>query len=575
MSKVRSRKFAPTSGSSEEYDPGEFLQQEALICLTNISLESGLCSIDFYMAAKDPYRVAPGNKIPVPWPYHMSRASDDAVAIADAVQNDYKKVLADFSINLQDTRVRGLCPRGYFEPQDTLIINTHDEDFHRWKEAATVIQWILDSATSRRDSGHKLRVEIRNDTKLFRDVSSIIKPNSLAHKACMQVESAVYEKVKQSCPGQWRIISYHMRGPALQPADDRKPTIMVGIVPGARSFWALIEHQIIETVESANSLSVKLHVELVPGCVVPCISLEMQPPPPHILRDLPENPSNGSSIGPRGATNAGSLGVWVDFQPRGSTEKQRCFLTCHHVISPGDPANRSFNDHHGIALEGYQGQKRITIDYPAAFDATATKEKLQREIEQGNHEDGRSAQTINTINKYVSAGGIGSVIHASGWFRKNSRGRRMDWAIVRVHRPNASQSNKPPAATFSPRELWFGNKIYNVKSDEVISKIGTTEAGEWVAKVGRGGVRAAEVNAMNSVAYWENGTESKEIDIAGLEDIDFADPGDSGSMVINLNKEWVGILVGKVSYDNSGIVTSAQDVIDDIKAQTGGSISLV
>jgi hypothetical protein len=308
--------------------------------LTNISPVSGVCSIDFYVAAKDPYRVAPRprNLIPVPWPYDIFRPSDEAAEIVDALRNDYKKVLADYTINLQEARVLGLSLRGHPQTRDILIINTHDEHPLIWKLAATDIQKILDDEISRRTSGlkRKLRVEIRNHDKMYRDVSCTIKPDSLAHKACMQVEDAVYKQVTKSCPGQWRAISYHMRGPAGQMCD-RKPTIMVRIAPGARSVWAFVERQIIAAVESASDLSVELHVELLPGRVMPLISDEMRPSVPLVIRDLPENPVSGSSIGPWGTNEAGSLGVWVNFQPIGSTEKQRCFLTCHHVISPGDP----------------------------------------------------------------------------------------------------------------------------------------------------------------------------------------------------------------------------------------------
>jgi hypothetical protein len=300
-------------------------------------------------------------------------------------------------------------------------------------------------------------------------MSSIIRPRTLAHEACMQVENAVYRQVNKSSPGQWRSISYHMRRPSHQ-LDKKKPTVMVRITPGARSFWALLESHIIAAVESACTLDIKLHVEILSGCVLPLTSNELRSSVPIVIRELPDTPSNGSSIGARGIAEAGSVGAWVDFQPVGNAEKQRCFLTCHHVISPGDPANKSLNDHRGIGLEGRQIKTPIRVDYPAPSNDTETKQFLQQEIAQGNDSDGKKAQLINDINKYVSAGGIGFAIHASGYFRQNRHGRRMDWALVRAHRSSTSQCNKPPCAFFSPVQLLMGRLLYEVKADEVISK---------------------------------------------------------------------------------------------------------
>lgn len=410
---------------------------------------------------------------------------------------------------------------------------------------------------------------------MYRDVSSIIKPNSLAHKACMQVEQTVYEKVKELCPDQWRAISYHMRGPAFE-TENRKPTIMIRIASRTRSSWQLVTDEITEAVKSANPYNIELHIEILPGCAQLLISREVMPPEPFIIRDLPENPVNGSSIGARGAQYAGSVGTWVDFQPPGNAEKQRCFLTCHHVISSGDEANKTANDYLGIGLDGRPVGTPIRVDYPAPFDATATTQWLQLEIAHGDRRSEQSAQTINDINNYVSAGGIGSVIYASGYFRQNINGHRMDWALVRVHRSSPSQCNTPPAANFSLKELFHGKLDYYVNENEVISKIGSLTMGDWAAKVGRSGVTAGEVNSMQSTVHWDNGAESKEIEISALEQgTDFARPGDSGAMVVNLKKEWVGILVGKLDLENYGFVTSSEELMDDIRARTGGSISLV
>ena len=562
------------SSSSEEYDTGELPTQKGSVYLINVSLESGLCSIDFYMAAKDPFRVAPGKKIPYPWPHIRSIASAEAKEIADELRDAYEKVLLTFDIKLDDARVVGLSAEGGPPARDTLIIDTYDMDHRTWKDAATEIQKMLDDTISRRASEIKIRVEIRNHTQMYQDWSSVIKPNSVAHMACMEVEAAVYEQVKKSCPGQWRAISYLMRGPPSRP-EDYRPTIMIRILPGTQNFWEIIEKSIVATVEASSSLSAQIYVEMLPGYVMPLISQELSAPLPKIHRIL--DPRNGSSIGPRGTTmDAGTLGAWVDFQGPGKAMKERCFLTCHHVISPGDDANKDHNDRYGIGLEGREIKAPITVDCPAPFDATATKTHLQWEISQGGDEDGEKARIINEIDSRISAGGIGFVIHASGNSR-NRNGRRMDWALVRVHLSASSQCNKPPpVSAFSSPQLMRGYIDYKVRTDEVVSKAVAPIKGDWVTKLGRCGITVGEVNAMESRVFWEGEAESYEVEIAGFGPYaTFAERGDSGSMVINLKKEWVGMICWAVSSRDMGLITTTQELMDDIKDKTGGTISLV
>jgi hypothetical protein len=505
----------------------------------------------------------------------MRVGSDEANEIANSLRSRYERILQDYGVHVYTTGVQVLVPKdNTYRSRDTLIIYTYDEDSQRWKEAATEIQEILDKALEERTAKIEIRVEIRNPDKMYRDTSSIIRPGTTIHEACMKVESIVHEQVKKSCPDHWTTISYWMRGPAEE--EYRKPTVIVTVTPRSRNLWGGFEDQIIEAVESVGPLDVQLYVEILPGYAQLLLSQDMMPPSSIIYRHLSENPVNGASIGPRGTRmEAGSLGTWVYFQPAGSAKKQKCFLTCYHVIAPGHPAHRASNDYHGIGLNGRKVEKSIKVDYPAPFDTAATKELLRSEIAQGKDLDGTRAQTLNVIEKYISAGGIGSVICASGCVHQNSNSRRMDWALVGVYSPNSFQQNKPPAA-FTTQELWNGRLEYKVSPDEAVTNIGTPVKGEWVAKVGRSSsTTVGETNAIEEAVHWQNGTESKEITIASLTGSHgFVSHGDLGAMVFNLKKEWIGIVIGKLSHDDHGYVTSAQDLIDDIKERTGGTVSL-
>jgi hypothetical protein len=508
----------------------------------------------------------------------MRVGSDEANEIANSLRSRYERILQDYGIHVHTTGVQVLVPKDdTYRSRDTLIIYTYDEDSQRWKEAATEIQEILDKALEERTAKIEIRVEIRNPDKMYRDTSSIIRPGTTIHEACMKVESAVYKVVKKSCPNDWTSISYWMRGPSCARDDkDRKPTVIVTVTPRTTSLWWFVEDQVVEAVDSVGPLGVDLYVEILPGYAQLLLSQEMKPPNPIIYRYLQETPVNGVSIGARGASmEAGSLGTWVYFQPAGSAKKQKCFLTCYHVIAPGDPAHRASNDFHGIGLNGRKVEKYIKVDYPAPFDATPTKAALQSEVAQGKDPNGKKAQILNVIDKYISAGGIGSVIYASGYLYLNSKNRRMDWALVGVYSPNSFQQNKPPSG-FTYLQLWNGKLEYEVRPDEVVTNIGTPVKGEWMAKIGRStGTTVGEVNSLETAVHWQNGKESTEISVgSAVGGSDFVNHGDSGAMVFNLKKEWIGIALGKLSTNDSGIVTSAQDLIDDIKARTGGTISL-
>jgi hypothetical protein len=45
-------------------------------------------------------------------------------------------------------------------------------------------------------------------------------------------------------------------------------------------------------------------------------------------------------------------------------------------------------------------------------------------------------------------------------------------------------------------------------------------------------------------------------------------------MVTNWNKEWVGIVMSGESTNDTAYMMLAQEILDDIKAKTGGTITL-
>jgi hypothetical protein len=538
-----------------------------------MSIVSGASSIEYFVARKDPFRQAPSNEIPVPYPFDNHPASQEVHDIVESKRRSYEKVLEEFSITLRQVSVQTLNRRGFpSKKKNMLIILTRDENTGYWEQAATVIQGVIENAAG--PAGLKIGVEIRNQEKMYFDASSIIRPDTAIHRALMQVQPIVSAQVEKSCPGYWKTIEYHMRGPRLR-ASDRKPTVIITVKPGTRHLWQTVESQIEEAIKSVN-LDLEINLEIMPGLFLPSASLS-EDEGPRAYRDLPEIAVNGSSIGPRGdGLTAGSLGVWLYFQPYGETEKKKCFLTCHHVIPSGDPAHRSSNDVQGIGLDGRKVEHRIKVDYPAAYDTAKTRSMWMPKIANDDKHSAVGRNTIQTINRYASAGGIGGVEYSSG-FRKNNKNTRLDWALVVLNSSASFSQNKPPPETaFLPEALFDKTFEYVVEPNEIVSNYAPLVTGDWVAKTGRTTtVTAGEVSSIKTEVWWENGMKSMEsVVLTAIGGHQFAKGGDSGAMVINLKKEWVGIVIGSDAYFETGYVTPVQDLMDDIKEKTGGIISL-
>lgn len=69
------------------------------------------------------------------------------------------------------------------------------------------------------------------------------------------------------------------------------------------------------------------------------------------------------------------------------------------------------------------------------------------------------------------------------------------------------------------------------------------------------------------------GAESEEVDVGIWNIGPFAIGGDSGSMVLNVKKELVGIVTQITGFDSANF-TPAKDIVADIEEMTGGRITL-
>ncbi|PVH84655.1 hypothetical protein DL98DRAFT_568743 [Cadophora sp. DSE1049] len=558
---VLKRKFQSSSSSSEDYDN-----------------DTGVSSIEYYFSQKDPYRAAPDGKHAIAWPYRVSRASQETRDVIAIIRSDYQNVLRKHNIEFHAESIHNLSPKHTSSTaRDTLVIITRDNNPKSWIEAATDIQNSIDRQLGMKNTDRKIRVEIRNDLKMYQDRSFAVQPNSIEHSLLENAQSCVLAELQKMNVSQWTTIGCALRGENAQ--SGKKATIIVSIEPGTRSLWSYVDERLEAVLGpvAAENTDVDLYVEIAPGVLLPCVISDMADPPPRYYPELPVNPDSGMSIGPRGTKDAGTLGIWVWFRAAGQAQRQLAFLTCHHVVAPGDSVNRVVNDDQGIALQGRPILRQIVIDYPAPYDAAGTRSKLLGDLQRGPDKAEKAQKRIAEMERLISSGGFGRVLHSSGYSRRNADKHRMDWAIVAVNDEKFRGTNVAIARNrFSLNQLLGEWLEYDAKPGDVISDVGSVVEGSWAAKYGRTtAVTAGECTSLKAVCHWKDGTYTHENEVTTGDGTPFVNGGDSGSMIFNNKKEWIGMAIAGNLFEDAGYYTSAREILADITLQTGGTIDLV
>ncbi|KFY39483.1 hypothetical protein V495_05922 [Pseudogymnoascus sp. VKM F-4514 (FW-929)] len=248
---VLSRKSYPDA-NSQHFDP-----------------ETGNCSIEFYLACKDTYRVAPNDDIPVLWPYNIYKASDAGEELFGQLEMQIQRVLESYGITTQEISIHTLVSKGPpRERKDTIIIKTHDESNATWKEAVSKIyNEIVEPAAI--SAQLQMWVEIRNEDLMYKDYSHAIRDRD-ALEILERAESRIVEAVREFCGGMWSYVSIHERGRAPR-VNKKKPAAVVGIKPGSVNAWGAFEERIIGIVESVVLPGeVDVYVDLMIGVVEEC-----------------------------------------------------------------------------------------------------------------------------------------------------------------------------------------------------------------------------------------------------------------------------------------------------------------
>lgn len=236
----------------------------------NITIATGVGSIEHFFAKKDQFRKVSGKKPPTIWPFDQSPCPPEIHEFMRSKEAGYEKILKECGININYASAQVLNRRQFrTEKFETFVIATKDENSDDWQQAADRVKLFL--IESARVSGIKgisetrlkvLDVEIRNPDRMYRDVSTVIPGNTHLQRTILESESQVFERVKKVFSGTLVSVGYAMRGPKEQTAD-RKPTLMIAVRPGTKSLFLFDESKIERLIEEIEqSTGTDLYMEI-------------------------------------------------------------------------------------------------------------------------------------------------------------------------------------------------------------------------------------------------------------------------------------------------------------------------
>lgn len=446
---------------------------------------------------------------------------------------------------------------------ETLLIQTRCEDTSNWKNAAEEISRIYAHGGFGKD---QIEVEIRNPSRMAWRTSDVLSDDADVLKACQSVRSDLIDETRAHCGSAWSSVAFHLRTHVGYNPGPKKPTVLVYCHKGSRCDFDALESALLRIISKAH---VELCLELLPGSVTSAYSPLNKP---KVLWNTSEEPFNGASIGFKGDTEtAGTLGGWFMLNLPDSPPI-KVALTSNNLFGNIDSCRRQQMDLTGLSLKQMTEIETLQVEYPAASDAMATIKELEA-LSLDPDCPSRNLQCLEKIRRAATAPPIGHVIATSG-HRLNENSRRMDWAIIQVS--GRMTENKPPPAAYLtelgyPR---FGPAGYRVTPDSIIQETCEIRPGSWVVKNGKStGVTSGKVNRLTRLVQWENQQESEEVDVVGLTK-NFAQAGDSGSFVVDEDGNLVGLLIATDLITSCGLVTPMKELLADVKAMTGGYLTM-
>ncbi|KAJ5473527.1 hypothetical protein N7475_003093 [Penicillium sp. IBT 31633x] len=465
----------------------------------------------------------------------------------------------------------------------------------------------------------EMEVEVINADHFHRPAFFHISTADQLVMAYEQTKHEITRLLDRYLGAKWQLISPFNIGRGTQ---KEQPAIVMFVNFSTKSNWSELRTQIMNLIASNLPLALA-EVEFLPG------SLNLLPTNKAVsFRDRMNttgDPEMGHSIGIRGENGAGTLGGYVTLTHDGET--YRGLLTNYHVVRPSLPSDflEAF-DHFGISFTSPPAHRTaITVESLAQMDrdwtivdidhqlASLETQKatiasyIEKKLLVGEEPSAASQQKLETLEickagllntrlfiepmPYV----LGDVLLASGHSILGNRA--MDWAVVRLTTEAENRFFKPNRMCEIPRTQKPKNSPDNETASFVLQQgtplvgFGSLQEGRYCVKKGRttdvtGGVCNGPKSCCNwsscPVRYDSDGNaidtqtaRTEEFVILGNHG-SFAEPGDSGSFILDEDGAVAGLLFAEVG-DGSNLVTVAMsmaDVVESIKLKATGSVSI-
>lgn len=583
-----------------------------------ISIKNMMTSVDEYLASNDPWAIAyPG--IPLPLPYRIGWIEDSNVcSYLNRQMEEIPGILSSFNIRALSISAAKCWRTSTKKARLIISIQVEGEKAELWSQAARKVHMMLQD-----DCLASFQVEISNPSKREGHLISRDPPHAEATAVFDSIAdeiSKVVGRLGDICNG----FGLYLFGNK----DNLQPTVVVFVEEQAEWDWVYF----LRTCEAVIG-SVNLSIQIQPG-VLQRGATEIDSSPPSSQRVYRE-PKNGSSLGIKGGGAIGTLGAFILLEF--GSEIMSCGLTCQHVVAPADPKLAATFYRSGLGDDQLMASAaRTTLQYPSKLDLSASIDKSTRFLSEidGSIETMtvRQTQHLAKVRQELAVAtdldaserDLGKVLFSSG-IRSGAIGcknhhdfsrlegetseefeahkfckeevckgldhARMDWATFDMPK-HLFKVNKAPADNdIKPRAL-----NYRCGDNFLISEIAPIKPNTWVCKDGRTtGVTTGWVGVNRHYGRWvdefpnDDGqktvvfkTWTKDWIVYAYEDgnpvsrNNFAQPGDSGSCVVDEHGRMVALLTGGIDTGGQSIAlaTDIGIIFADIEAKTGGKVRL-
>lgn len=582
----------------------------------------GQLKIEEYLLKSDPYRSTSLPLLP-PWPLRVTSAPADVVETIASLQSKINEILLqhDFPDTSKTLRVVQVTKPGYSNWLGTLLLQIQYHNIHLPRQLGPAKDEIRDLLID-----HDLdyvHVEIARSDLVFNPSMFPIASDHPAVSAFERARSEIVQLLDTTLTISWRALGLYMVG---RNENKALPTLVVMVDPGLAYDWSSIELKI------SKIFSADAFIEFIPG------ELSALAPPEQSGISFHDRMvweyaklQMGYSISVVGERGGGSMGCFLDIMDGQAI--RRGFLTNYHVIRPSDTASReilSNLDRYGLSAR--PSDPNIEVSYLADKDASATKQdledklRLNTELKASLHEKQEQREMTGLpptprIQDLVDNGlkrqsdlqrlvavvdsmpeTVGRVTLASG--KSFVESKIIDWAFVELDDSSAelSMPNIVPTVPSSQTADKYGFEGHpEVMSRQPLAEdFGQLKKFSYYLKVGRTtGVTAGVSNGTLTTCNWsiecrhrydlqgnnvfmqnhhteEHVIFSKKSHSSQVQQTEFCDAGDAGSVIFNQDNQVCGLLYGSVSgfcgpdgdqamYAGGGLVMSIDDFLQSVR----------